>query len=193
MEPEVTTITEDLNIPSENQIINDFYIVSLLKLVILFSCTLGLYMVYWFYRQWKQQKDVAGEDCWPIMRGIFLIFFTHSLFEKIDKKLRLTEKKYDWSPEYTATLFVILVLASRISDKLALNGIGLPYSDIAGLLILPIIAGLLIYVQRIINFTCDDIEGESNSQFTSLNFLWITVGIIFIALYLISPVLTPSA
>jgi hypothetical protein len=148
MEHEATTITENLNTQPEENHTNEFYVVSLFKLAILFSCTLGTYIVYWSYRQWKQQKAVTGEDCWPTMRGIFLIFFTHDLFGKIDKKIRLTEKAYDWNPQYTAGALVTLVLGARILDKLAIQGIGLPYTDLAGLMILPLIAGLLIYVQR---------------------------------------------
>lgn len=192
MESQEATITEDRTVTTHNEISNDFYIVGLFKLAILFSCTLGLYMVYWFYRNWKLQKDTTDEDCWPIMRGVFFIFFTHELFARIDKKLRITERKYDWSSNYTATLFIGLVLISRISDKLALKGIGLPYTDLAGLILLPIIGILLIYVQRIINFTCNDVDGESNNKFTSLNFLWIALGAICIALYIIGEALPPS-
>jgi cation transport ATPase len=189
---ELTPIIEDLPTTPNELASNDFYVVGLLKFAILFSCTMGIYMAYWFYRNWKQQKMATGEDCWPIMRGIFLIFFTHELFTRIDKKLRLTEKKYDWSSQYTATLIVFFVIAVRILDKLSMKEIGSPYTDIASLLLLAIIGILLLYVQRIINFACNDPEGESNNQLTALNFLWIAIGTVIIILAVISTVLPSS-
>jgi len=183
---EATTITEDLNIPSESPITNDLYVVGYFKLAILFSCTIGIYLPYWFYRQWKQQKSIAGVDCWPIMRGIFLIFFTHPLLESIDKKLRLNGKEYDWKPQHVAGVFAMLVFGLQILDRLYLKGIGLPYTDLGGWLVLAIIGILLIYIQRMINIACNDIEGASNRKFTALNFLWITIGIMLIMVYLFS-------
>lgn len=189
---EVTASIDELPTISNDQISNDFYIVGLLKFAILFMCTLGCYIAYWFYRNWKLQKAATGESCWPIMRAIFLIFFTHELFRRIDKKLRLTEKKYDWDSQNTATLIVVFVLASRILDRLSIKEIGSPYTDIAALIILPIIGGLLIYVQKIINFACNDFEGESNNKLTALNFLWISIGTIFIILAVVGIFLSPS-
>lgn len=189
---ELTTPIEELQLIPSNQISNDFYIVGPLKFAILFFCTLGSYAVYWFYRNWKLQKVATGESCWPIMRGIFLIFFTHDLFKRIDKKLRVDEKKYNWDSQNTATLIIFFVLASRILDRLSIKEIGSPYTDIAALLILPIIGGLLIYVQRIINFACNDFEGESNNKLTALNFLWISIGTIIIMLALVGIFLSPS-
>jgi len=187
---QVATITEDA--AAHNQISHDFYIVGPLKFAILFFFTFGVYMAYWFYRNWKQQKAVTKEDCWPIMRGVFLIFFTHDLLSRIDKKLRVTDKKYDWSSQVIATLIVCFVLTARILDRLSSQNIGSPYTGIGALLMLAIIALLLIYVQRVINFACNDPEGESNNQLTGLNFLWIAIGSIFIALATIGIFFSPN-
>ena len=133
MEATEATITEDLNIPSESPLTNDFYVVGYFKLAILFSCTIGMYLPYWFYRQWKQQKIVAGINCRPIMRGIFLIFFTQSLLENVDKKLRLIGTVHNWNSQQIATTFVILVFGLRVLDRFYLKGIGLPYTDLVWL------------------------------------------------------------
>jgi uncharacterized membrane protein YidH (DUF202 family) len=187
---EVTAPEESPTIPND-AISNDFYVVGLLKFSILFFCTLGSYMIYWFYRNWKLQKAATGESCWPVMRGLFSIFFTHELFRRIDKKLRITENKYDWNSQNIATAVVFFVLVGRILDRLSFKEIGSPYTDIAALLVLPIIGGFLIYVQKIINFVCNDSEGESNNQLTALNFLWIAIGTIVFILTIIGLLLPP--
>ena len=39
----------------------DFYVVSLRKFYLLYIATLGGYVVYWFYRNWKLQKVATGD------------------------------------------------------------------------------------------------------------------------------------
>jgi hypothetical protein len=180
-EEPIASAAEPTTNPND-QVNTDFYIVGPLKFAILFFSTLGIYMVYWFYRHWKTQKLATNESTLPVMRGIFSIFFTHELFRRIDKKLRLTEKKYDWASQSTATLVVIFNIASNILDRLSRKEIGTPYTDIAAILAMVIVGGLLFYVQKIINFACNDPLGEANNTLTGLNYLWISLGAIIIIL-----------
>ena len=66
-----------------------FYVVSTLKMMVLFIATLGAYQLYWHYKNWRnhQQKDLAeggtDADIWPWLRMIFAVFFVHSLFREV--------------------------------------------------------------------------------------------------------------
>jgi hypothetical protein len=64
----------------------EFYAVSQKKFLIMYIGTLGLYSVYWFYKHWSLYKKSENEEMWPIMRSIFQIFFTHSLFSLFEMK-----------------------------------------------------------------------------------------------------------
>ena len=65
----------------------DFYVVAPRKFYLLSVLTLNLYFVYWFYRSWQLIKQRNDESMLPAMRGVFFIFFTHSLFTDIDLKI----------------------------------------------------------------------------------------------------------
>ena len=81
----------------------EFYVVSPKKFFLLSFMTLNLYIVYWFYRNWKVIKLRTGESMWPPMRGLFYIFFTHSLFTDVDEMLKDKHKQFDWRPMPIAT------------------------------------------------------------------------------------------
>lgn len=62
-----------------------FFAVSVTKLVVLSFCTLGLYQIYWFYKNWKIIKEQEQVHMMPFWRAIFSLFFCYDLFEKIKK------------------------------------------------------------------------------------------------------------
>ncbi len=54
-----------------------YFIVSRPKLAVLYLATLGLYLIYWFYGNWRNFRDATGQKLWPVPRSIFYILFTH--------------------------------------------------------------------------------------------------------------------
>lgn len=162
-----------------------FYVVSKLKFSALFIATLGLYTIYWFYINWRNYRDVAGVKIMPAPRSLFYIFFTHSLFNKVEEDLKTKAIEYNWWPKTLATLFVILSIASNVFDRLSFREIGSPLTDVLSLAILPISLLIMLKVQKAINLSQDDPEGTSNSKFTTYNYLWVILGLIFWALLVI--------
>ena len=60
-----------------------FFAVSLLKLAVLSLCTLGIYELYWFYRNWQHVKARGESDILPFWRAFFAILFCYSCFKRI--------------------------------------------------------------------------------------------------------------
>ena len=60
-----------------------FFAVSLTKLVIMSVCTLGLYEIYWFYRNWKCIKGRERSNISPAPRAIFAVFSCYQCFARI--------------------------------------------------------------------------------------------------------------
>jgi len=158
---------------------NQFYVVSKLKLAVLFLATLGFYLVYWFYINWRNYRDTVGEKLMPAPRSIFYIFFTHSLFNKVDEILKIKHIEYDWSPKILATLFVIVSIASNALDRLSFREIGSPLTDILSIAILPFFLIIILQAQEVINLSQNDRVGSSNCKFTIYNYLWILLGFVF--------------
>lgn len=172
---ELTLPTEELD-NTQSKTTNEFYVVSIKKFCLLFFSTLGLYSIYWFYKNWLSQKQANMADCWPAPRGLFYIFFVHSLFRNIDKQLTPERSRYNNDLSSTATLVVVATLGARISSNLSDKSIGSPITDVLCIALTAAVGLLLLKAQKSINLACNDPEGLSNNNLTWLNILWITVG-----------------
>lgn len=53
------------------------------RLIVMSIVSLGLYQAYWIYRNWRYLKERDGLSIQPFWRGIFSLFFIHSLFKAI--------------------------------------------------------------------------------------------------------------
>ena len=155
-----------------------FYVVSVNKFTMLFFLTLGIYALYWFYKNWKEYKEYSGKKIWPVPRAIFSIFFTHSLFSEVESSLKSKDKSFDWNPSSLATAYVILAIVSQILDKMSMKEIGSPISDLSSILILALMYMPLLKAQKAINFSQGDPEGHSNELFTGANYVWMVIGIL---------------
>lgn len=155
---------------------NEFYVVSKQKFYLLFLLTLGIYMVYWSYKNWRLQKIATDADVYPVLRGLFLVFFMHGLYERVQAQLVRLGRSFEWSPANQATIVVALILASNILDRLGAKEIGSPYTDIAGIALLPFTAIVMWKGQAAINTSCGDPAGASNARYSGWNWLWMVLG-----------------
>jgi len=60
-----------------------FFAVSLTKLTVLSLCTMGLYELYWFYKNWQLIRAREQTDILPFWRAFFAIFFCYGCFARI--------------------------------------------------------------------------------------------------------------
>ena len=165
-----------------------FYVVSRQKFNVLLIATVGLYQLYWFYKNWDlyrkstPHESESGSNIWPVPRGIFAIFFTHQLFREIKAHGIDDPAVAEWDVEGHATLTVIIMVVSNLVDRLANKTIGSPYTDYLALLLLAPMLMLLLKAQPMINAACGDPSGQGNSKFTAANYVWFALGALFWAL-----------
>ncbi|WP_413663724.1 hypothetical protein ACG1BZ_22155 [Microbulbifer sp. CNSA002] len=169
-EAELDTVSED-----EAQ----FYIVSPTKFWVMSLGTVGIYSVYWFYRHWAEYQRASGENMWPVMRAIFSIFFTHSLFSRIQSRIEIDKVDYRWVPALWATLYVVFAIAGAIVDRISYYSDVISLIDIVSILLLPFTLWPLYEGQKAANMVNGDISGQANSRFTPWNFVWLAVGAVF--------------
>ncbi len=93
-----------------------FHALDLTKLVILSICTLGLYDVYWFYRNWKLVKNQLRRDLSPFWRAFFAPLWGFSLFGEIDDYALRHRRPVNWSAGLLGTLFLIWTALWRLPD-----------------------------------------------------------------------------
>ncbi len=162
-----------------------FYIVSGVKFLLLYLLTMGLYGLYWDYKQWALIKRATRGDEWPVMRAIFSVFFQHSLNAEIDQSLRRQQIAFDWNHNARATAVVIVMLVASISGRMSNREFGGLAVDLISVACVPLLAVLRLQVQRAANAACGDPDGRGNSQFTAANIIWFVIGSLFWLLVLV--------
>lgn len=163
----------------------EFYVVSQNKFLILFLGTFGMYTVYWFFKHWSLYKESSNDDVWPIMRGIFSIFFTHSLFALFEMKYKNKTGEAPKSINYLATVYVVFTIGCQICRNLSENGHGNPITFYLSLLILPVSCWVLCQAQSLANYSGRDVKGNSNNKLTILNYFWLALGAVTWVLFLV--------
>jgi len=161
------------------------YVVSLNKFAVLFMGTAGLYMAYWFYKQWELYKlSVKGNQI-PVLRALFSIFFVHSLFSKLTALYEIKSGKQSSALHTAATLFVIVSAISFASGYVPEESEFKPFLLVLNLIFTPVLCWFCYQAQWFVNYLADDINGESNQKFTGANYAWIAIGIFFWLMYII--------
>lgn len=161
-----------------------FYVVAPRKFLFLMIGTLGLYSIYWFYKNWSllNRRD---DRYWPVARGVFNIFFTHALFREIDGALQRKARAFAWSAETLATVYVVCAILMNGMDRLSAKDIGSPVTDILGLVLFAPTVFALYTAQRAINLAEGDSAGSTNSRFTPANIAWLVFGVLLWVLILL--------
>lgn len=158
-----------------------FYVVGIRKFICMAVITCNLYLVYWFYRNWLLQKAHMEANIWPAMRGLFSIFFAHSLFARINAQWKLNQPQGDWSYKTSATVYVVISVVGNVISYVPGEGyfvwlaIGVP------LLSIVVITAVLVPVQRRINEACGPTSGElydANTRITLANAAWLLLGLL---------------
>ena len=60
-----------------------YFAVGVAKLCVMSITTLGLYELYWFYKQWKCAARISGEKLWAPVRALFFPFTAYFLFTRM--------------------------------------------------------------------------------------------------------------
>jgi hypothetical protein len=166
-----------------------FYVVSVPKLTILFIATLGVYGVYWFYRNFSIRKRAFGLDISPVARGIFSLFFAHELFREMDVAAGQRGDRPSFNAKSQATLYVVLGVLAAVLSRLPLNGL-LPQIVTLGLGLAAVVP--LIAAQKVANYASGDPSGETNAGIDVGSVLACLAGAAFWALILLGLTIEPS-
>ena len=160
------------------------------KLLTLYLLSFGLYGVYWFYKNWQLQQPSMAKKIYPLLRAIFSIFFTHSLFKRINEQASKLEKKHRFNANLMATLYVVTIVLSHLIDRLSMvadggsAGIGhFLHNALSGNSLIIISVGIfllsaipLVHVQATANRINDDMLGYLNHKYSVWNYILMATG-----------------
>lgn len=154
-----------------------FYLVSPAKFSLLFWSTMGIYDVYWQYKNWALYREARGGGGLPVLRAVFSIFFAPSLFHRIDREARAAGVPGGFQPSLLAVVYVLCTLFSSVGSNL-MDQPGLPglLLWLGSLVMLLPIWWALGRCQQRVNATLGDQDGVANSRITWANGIWIGLG-----------------
>ena len=157
-----------------------FYVVAPSKFLIMMVGTLGIYAVYWFYKNWSIIARRRKESLWPVARGIFAVFFTHALFKEVDGELQVQGKlkSFAWQPSTLASIYVASAIGSSLCGRLSGKGIGSPVTDLVALALFVPTVYALYSAQFAFNLASGDPQGTGNRSLTAANIAWLVPGAI---------------
>ena len=155
---------------------DELYVVSITKFLLLYVITLGGYMLYWTYRNWKCYRYVAEVDIMPVMRGVFWPFFIYSLIARIKGRAQVKNEPCDWHAGAKSLLIISLVIISQLIPFVLDASVSPWIIVLTNIATLVAGAYLLVSVQRLTNRLANDAQGCSNSDITDINIVWIILG-----------------
>lgn len=156
-----------------------FLPLSMTKLWLMNVLTMGIYSLYWFYKNWKLQERTMDKNIYPVMRALFAIFFIHALFKRIEVTCESKGIDKNWNVNLLVTSYILFTAASYgvgfFADQLVLGGLMLVFN----LLMTLALTWPLHEVQKSINQINDDPKGALNSSITVVNILVLILGLLF--------------
>jgi hypothetical protein len=92
-----------------------FLHISVARLILMSIVSFSLYEAYWIYRNWRYVKERDNLTIRPFWRGVFGIFYCHSLLRRIheDKEARSVQVP-SFSPNGLATGWVVLIIIASV-------------------------------------------------------------------------------
>jgi len=165
--------------PQETQL----YIISISKLIIMASLSMGLYLYYWYYRHWLLIRGQHGLRLTPLLCTIFGAVTIYFLMKKIVARCSQANQPVEGSATgvtlmFYAPILMIVGWEFYISEKVFGS---LPLSFFT---IIPIMLTLLyttffsvamVQIQQSVNVCEGDACGFENSKITWANILWLIV------------------
>lgn len=157
-----------------------FFPVAVTKLVVLCICTLGIYEIYWFYKNWLIVKKRERTKINPAARSVLAVFFCYALFRRVGDSINGSGAGH-----LPAGLIAAGWIAACLLYKLP---------DPFGLLVWFLNILFLVPVQRAINRVniIQAPDHEKNARFSKWNFATVAIGVFLIALAIFGSFLPPA-
>jgi len=179
MEDSTDSITLDSSTPA--MVTSNWFSVSTTKFIIMSVCTLGLYELYWFYKNWTYIKNLENTQIWPFWRALFAQFTAYFLFKRVRADVQEHALSNAVPAGGLAALFFLLNGAWRLPD---------PYWYIVFMTFAP----LLVANEAMTEINKKLVgDFQQNSRIRGWNWVAIVLGGITVALSVLAAFLPPDA
>jgi len=104
------------NEPAVTRTALPFFSVSTTKLLVMSLCTLGIYELYWFYKNWKLVAARSTQKISPFWRALFSPIFCFPLFQEIHTQVEEHAIERQFSAGALAAIYLGLSLTHKLPD-----------------------------------------------------------------------------
>lgn len=144
-----------------------FLFISPVKLALLSVTTFGIYIIYWFYKQWWALKKFKKLTIYPFIMALFAPFTSYNLFNEIFLLKNPQVNTKNDLPGILSTIYFLLNFIGGIGNQLQ-N----PFQIVLFMLFLP-----LIPVQNFINsLASDEIKQKNPGKFNRWEMIILIIG-----------------
>lgn len=168
-----------------------FFSVSLIKLSILSVVTVGLYDIYWCYKNWSGIKIAESSKISPSWRALLQLIWIYPLLREILKYSKKQGYQASYPAGMLATLYIILSIAGTAMGRLdypvyASYAVAYWFWFTLTIILSPL---LLLPAQKAINFNNSKVTGNNNySKHTIGGFILIIIGCVISAVVFIGAI-----
>ncbi len=93
-----------------------YFPISSVKFAVLSLLTLGIYKLYWFYRNWLYIKGRDGSDIWPFWRAVFSVIWCYPLIRDIRDHSDGSARAAVEQAAVITGAYVLLAMTVRLPD-----------------------------------------------------------------------------
>jgi hypothetical protein len=93
-----------------------FFGASGMKLSVLSLATLGLYQIFWFYKNWRRVKARSGRDISPFWRAFFSPLYCYAFATEVNSAAKSANLAPRVNPGLVAVTYAGLILLQRLPD-----------------------------------------------------------------------------
>src|SRR5437667_5165459 len=97
-----------------------YFPVAIWKFLLMFCLTLGVYELWWFYKNWDLIRRRDGSDIWPFWRAFFAIFWVYPLFKRMRESANENGISRPFPAGFYATIFILSRFAWRAPGSYSL-------------------------------------------------------------------------
>ena len=141
-----------------------WFSVSTPKFILMAVCTLGIYELYWFYKNWMHVRNLENSQIWPFWRSLFSRFTAYFLFKRVRASAQENALANTVPAGGLAALYFLLTATWKLTE---------PYSLVAFLTFAP----LLVVNEAMTEINRTVIHNfEQNSRIEGWNWIAVTFG-----------------
>ena len=102
----------------------EYFSISPKRLALFSILTLGIYEIYWFYKNWEAVKKAENLKISPLGRAIFAVFYCNSLFKKVLESAKSHNYQNSYSPGWLATAYILLLVVGNGLSRVESTDVG---------------------------------------------------------------------